>query len=121
MNQCFSSKVSINPLYFRARNRFPEQLMQTKLPIITHQECGELYHGLGANPDHNICTFDPTRRRATCNGDEGGPLVYENRLLGILIYRGWYPWESPDIFVNFNNPDIHQSVNFHMNVVRNGH
>ena len=103
-------------------NRFPEQLMQTKLPIITQHECAELNRGLGPDiENHHICTFDASRRRAACNGDDGGPLVYEGRLLGILIYRPWNPWESPDIFVNFNSPNMHNIVDFHINFVRNGH
>ena len=95
--------------------------MQTKLPIITHQECSQLYEGHGPNPNHNICTFDASRRRAACVGDEGGPLVFDNRLLGILIYVGWLPWTHPDVFLSFNNLDIHNMVHFHINVVRGIH
>ena len=95
--------------------------MQTKLPIIPLAECEQLYHGLNDIEEHNICTFDASRRRAACNGDEGGPLVYETRLLGILVYRGWSIWDVPDVFVNFNNPVIHHIVNYRMNVLRGVH
>ena len=106
-------------LYFRVRNRFPEQLMQTRLPIITRQECLER---LDAHvPEEEICTLDTSRRRSTCKGDQGGPLVYENRLLGMLIYSGWLNWSYPDVFVNFNNHNIRNMINFHMNQVRGVH
>ena len=95
--------------------------MQTKLPIITHQECNQYFSGHGPNENHNICTFDGSRRRAACSGDEGGPLVYDKRLLGILIVRSLNTWKTPDIFVNFNSFNLHDSVNFHMNVARRVH
>ena len=92
--------------------------MQTKLPLITHQECNRLYDGHGPDEDHNICTFDESRRRAACEGDEGGPLVYDNRLLGILFFTGWISWEHPNIFINFNRLEMHNMVNFNMNALR---
>ena len=98
---------------------FPEQLMQTKLPIITHQECSAHLHR--PVPNDQICTFDISRRRAACIGDAGGPLVYEDRLLGILRFRGVLPWQQPDIFFNFNNLNTHNMVNFHIDVVRGVH
>ena len=105
--------------HFRHRHTFPDQFLQTKLPILTHAECSELF-GF-ALPLARICTLDRSRRRSPCLGDEGGPLVYDDRLLGILLFRGWPTWIKPDIFVNFNNPIIHQSMNFHLNVLRGIH
>ena len=93
--------------------------MQTKLPILTHQECSELYPG--PLPDIRICTYDRSRRRSPCLGDEGGPLVYHDRLLGILLYRERPAWEYPDMFFNFNTPNTHQLVNFHVNELRGIH
>ena len=90
--------------------------MQTKLPIITLQECREIYHG--PLSDARICTFDRSQRRATCVGDEGGPLVYDNRLLGILLFIGGPSWVNPDIFINFNDPLMHRLVNYHVNELR---
>ena len=90
--------------------------MQTKLPILTQNECSVF---LGAPvPDQQICTLDRSRRRSSCLGDEGGPLVYGDRLLGILLFRGFPAWDFPDIFFNFNDIHIHQLVNFHMNILR---
>ena len=93
--------------------------MQTKLPILTPHECS-VYFG---EPllDRQLCTFDRSRRRSPCDGDEGGPLVYDDRLLGILIFRGWPVWEHPDIFVNFNNLQVQHMVHIHMNILRGVH
>ena len=93
--------------------------MQTKLPIITPEECSVHFSGAIANDE--ICTFDTSRRRAACKGDIGGPLVYQDRLLGILRFRAFRPWTLPDVFYNFNNHAIHELVHFHMNVVRSPH
>ena len=90
--------------------------MQTRLPLITPHECSERYHGPMQN--QIICTLDESKRRAGCLGDEGGPLVFENRLLGILLFRGRPAWQNPDIFFNFNNLNIHNWVNFHINILR---
>ena len=43
-------------------------------------------------------------------GDEGGPLVYDDRLLGVLLYTGNELLENPDIFININDPDQHAWV-----------
>ena len=93
--------------------------MQTKLPILTRQECSVFYGG--HLPDQQLCTLDRSQRRAPCLGDEGGPLVYGNRLLGILLFRGFPVFEHPDIFFNFNEPHIHEVVNIHMNILRGVH
>ena len=95
--------------------------MQTKLPIITHEECRRFYNWHGADGDHKFCTFDVSRRRAACEDDEGGPLVYDDQLLGILLHTGWMSWTHPDVFFDFNNFNIHNMVNFHMDVVRGVH
>ena len=93
--------------------------MQTKLPILTHEECNEYF--LDPIPNDEICTFDRSRRRAACKGDTGGPLVYQNRLLGLLRFRAFRPWTHPDVFFNFNNHEIHQIVDMHMNTLRGAH
>ena len=76
--------------------------MITRLPIITLNECIQRFHA--QLTENNICTLDLSRRRGTCLGDEGGPLVYNNRLLGVLLYPGEDLGVIPDIFINLNEP-----------------
>ena len=95
--------------------------MQTKLPIITSHECTQRNHGINPDENHNICTFDTSGRRAACEGDEGGPLVYEDRLLGILLSTSQPTFEYPNIFFNMNSLDVHNVINIHMNALRAVH
>ena len=76
--------------------------MITRLPIITLGECS--HHTHYPISERNLCTLDLSKRRGTCLGDEGGPLVYDNRLLGVLLYTGDELGENPDIFININEP-----------------
>ena len=82
---------------------FPNELMITRLPIITLAECIQHYHGQLTG--RYICTLDLSRRRGTCLGDQGGPLVYNDRLLGVLLYQGVTVGANPDIFININEPN----------------
>ena len=82
--------------------------MITRLPIITLEEC--IHHTHQLITERHICTLDLSRRRSTCLGDAGGPLVYNNRLLGVLMYTGNELHGSPDIFININDPDQHEWV-----------
>ena len=120
-HRCISNNLSkiIYFSHFRHVHTFTEQLMQTKLPILTYEECTA--HFGTPLPEQQFCTLDTSRRRSPCLGDEGGPLVYDNRLLGILLFRGRPTWVYPDIFINFNNLNIHDMVNFHMNALRRIH
>ena len=75
--------------------------MVTRLPIISLNECIRYHPHI---TDRNICTLDLSRRRGTCLGDQGGPLVYNDRLLGVLLYPGDDISENADIFININEP-----------------
>lgn len=95
--------------------------MITRLPIITIEECVEsftTYHGHSPVTEKNICTLDTSKRRGTCFGDGGGPLLYPLnspgplRLLGIMSYlRGVILGKHADVFVNLNHPELYLWVN----------
>ena len=80
--------------------------MITRLPIITLNECIQHFHA--QLTENDICTLDLSRRRGTCLGDQGGPLVYDNRLLGVLVYPGEDLGVTPDLFININEP-VHRA------------
>ena len=82
--------------------------MITRLPIITLNEC--IHHTQYVITARHICTLDLSRRRGTCLGDEGGPLVYDNRLLGVLLYAGNELGENADIFLNIHDADQQEWV-----------
>ena len=86
------------------------------MPIISFDECSIRHNG--DVPHDHICTFDSTLRRSPCLGDEGGPLVYDDKLLGILDHIGWPVWDRPSIFVSFNNLEMHNWVNVNKNRLR---
>ncbi|XP_033226980.1 brain-specific serine protease 4-like [Belonocnema kinseyi] len=107
---CTSLPVGRDPI-------FPEQLMITRLPIISVEECIEslkTYNGYSPVTHKNICTLDISNRRGTCHGDGGGPLLYPInspgplKLLGIMSYlRGVIIGKHADVFVNLNHPELH--------------
>ena len=95
------------------------EMMQTKLPIITHQECSQRFGH--PRPGHHICTFDTSRRRAAGLGDQGAPLVYRGQLLGLLLHLGSPTWDYPDTFCGFNSPHMHELVDMRIIIVRGVH
>ena len=93
--------------------------MQTRLPIISHQEC--IQEGNSPIPltIRHLCTLDRTKRRATSLGDQGGPLVYNRRLLGVLLHRSMEIGVQPDVFINLNLENHQQWVTERLNHLRN--
>ena len=93
--------------------------MQTRLPIISPEECTRLYGAINAlNVFRYICTLDITKRRGSGNGDRGGPLVYNRRLLGVLYQRSLNLGVRPDVFINMKQPFQHQWINEKMHQLR---
>ncbi|XP_033227067.1 chymotrypsin-1-like [Belonocnema kinseyi] len=90
---------------------FPVNLMMTRLPLISQQECVQAHHGPVYINLRYICTLDASGRRATCIGDEGGPLVYNKRLIGVLLYRTLEIGKRPDVFANLIHPDAQHWIN----------
>lgn len=52
-------------------------------------------------------------------GDEGGPLVYKKRLIGVLLHRTRDIGKIPDVFVNLMEHDEHNWVISSMNSLQN--
>ena len=93
--------------------------MQTRLPIISEEECLDSYNGHAHITDESICTLDRTKRRATCFGDTGGPLVYDNQLLGVMTFmRGVKIGIHADVFVKLCSPEIVHWINTKINEIR---
>ncbi|XP_055537129.1 chymotrypsin-1-like [Wyeomyia smithii] len=53
--------------------------------IVPHHECFEQHNNFPIYRTQ-ICAADPTYRRAECNGDSGGPLMYQGVQVGIISW-----------------------------------
>lgn len=106
--------------HFRYESVFPNQLMQTRLPIISLGECITIYERRVTITDRDICTLDTSQRRGTCSGDLGGPLTVRfpplqaPLLLGIMYLTGRKFGKDPDIFINLNHDDLNEWINHEM-------
>lgn len=85
---------------------------------MSQQECAQIHNGPVHINWRYICTLDTSRRRATCIGDEGGPLVYNKQLIGVLLYRTLEIGRYPDVFANLNHPHAQNWVNEIMNFLQ---
>ncbi|XP_033223513.1 trypsin-like [Belonocnema kinseyi] len=112
----FSGWGCVLPEKLEYESLFPSQLMQTRLPIISLEECIRIYEGRVTITDKQICTLDTSKRRGTCNGDLGGPLVIRfpslqaPLLLGIMYQTGRKFGTDPDIFINLNHDELNEWI-----------
>ena len=85
--------------------------MITRLTLIHLDECSHAFIDDDIEiGQRTICTLDRTRRRGACDGDQGGPLIYHNQLVGILHYPGKELGVTPDRFINVNEHDQRQFI-----------
>ena len=82
--------------------KYPEQLMQVDLPIISTQAC-QRYFGDVALTDKHLCAGFIEGGKDSCQGDSGGPLISqvsgEYNIVGITSWgRGCARSESPGIY-----------------------
>lgn len=60
----------------------PQRLQVIKLKSVSTERCKKIYHG-GNVHDSHICTFTKAGEGA-CHGDSGGPLIWGDKLVGIV-------------------------------------
>lgn len=80
---------------------YPEKLQKLHMYQVQRQECGEMlkeFEDVSLDVGQ-ICAYTK-RYQGACHGDNGGPLVYENTLVGVHSWS--YPCADgyPDLFVN---------------------
>lgn len=61
-------------------------LRQVAVQIISDSECNSNYDYRGGITDRMICAGDRNGGKGACLGDEGGPLVASNKLVGIYSW-----------------------------------
>ncbi|XP_053996070.1 chymotrypsin-2-like [Hylaeus anthracinus] len=62
-------------------------LQRVNILIANQQYCKYMYENHGLNIyDSQICAYDPTVEKGSCNGDSGGPLTVNGKLVGLVSW-----------------------------------
>lgn len=70
-------------------------LRQATVTVLTVAECQARWYGQNINANH-VCTYDKGTGQSACEGDSGGPLAQNGRVIGIVswghsVCSGLYP------------------------------
>ncbi|XP_043262964.1 trypsin-1-like [Colletes gigas] len=64
-----------------------KQLMKARILIADQTKCRKVYKTLMMNIyDSHICANDPSVEKGACNGDSGGPLTVDGKIVGIVSW-----------------------------------
>ena len=61
-------------------------LLRAKLPLWSNRRCAKAYHGKFHEPGLMLCAASRRGGRDVCNGDSGGPLLVESRIVGVVSF-----------------------------------
>ncbi|KAJ8682685.1 hypothetical protein QAD02_018477 [Eretmocerus hayati] len=79
-------------------------LLAVELPLVDESDCNEVYKDFGGIADDQMCAgFFSSKGKGPCHGDEGGPLVYDDQLVGVYakqFNKTCGDRYHPDVFTN---------------------
>ncbi|XP_014486729.1 PREDICTED: chymotrypsin-2-like [Dinoponera quadriceps] len=64
-----------------------EKLQRVNIQIADQDSCKRKYNAMGYNVHATqVCAYDPTTSKGSCNGDSGGPLTVGGKLVGLVSW-----------------------------------
>ncbi|KAG8041997.1 hypothetical protein G9C98_007305, partial [Cotesia typhae] len=78
----------------------PVVLQKTEVFIASQSYCKQVHTDAGSNiHETHICAYDPVHETGPCNGDSGGPLMVDNKLVGLASWvRGCASTMYPTVY-----------------------
>ncbi|XP_076618999.1 trypsin-1-like [Colletes latitarsis] len=88
-----------------------KQLMMARILITDQTKCRDVYKRVMMNIyDSHICANDPSVQKGACNGDSGGPLTVNGKIVGIVS------WSRSCALTNY--PTVYTRVTSHLDWIK---
>lgn len=91
----------------RQNSRFPINLKVKMVSFVGQEECNRTYDGINPVTNDMLCATP-----AACESDDGGPLIVDNILIGVVSWGEECDFKKPSF------PDVHARVAFFTNWIR---
>lgn len=98
-----------NNMIFQNHGESPKQLQSVDVPIISRDECRN-YFGLSIT-NRMICGL--LTGHNACNGDSGGPVVFNNTVVGVVSWSSYGECaeeDRPGVYSNIADSEIRSFI-----------